>query len=602
MHTTSLRVGLRWPLMAAAMLVAAAPWCGARTTLAFPADSHAASATQTDELQPKPVDDRGTITKVTLYTERAAVTRTVRRTFDQGVWAVRIGGLPATMNRDSLYAKIVGADSGARPPKLLAVEYSESSLAAFAGTTEGVAMATRLKDLRLQYAALEQQRTLLDERLTLVNMIGVRPQATTGDGAATQPLNLESARKQMQFLATERAEIRTRQRELHVQMVALGGQVHALEGELEARGGADRTERTAVVVVAVPARCELEIEATYMVSQAGWMPAYNLRAAGDRTGVEIEYEAKIAQSTGEDWNDVKLSLSTAQPTRATAPPPMVPWYLDIVQPMVKGMESVGSPPAPSAGLPPGRPMGDPGEPPARRDSKADALERLAAAASVQQAGVAVAFDLPRTLDVPSNADTVQRTRIATVTPATEFTHVAEPIATDKVFLRGRLTNGSSFQLLPGEGQVFMGGTFVGATEVPSVAPGNRFDVYFGADASMRARRELVSRTTSSSGFFGGSDTVVWNYRVTLDNGTGRDVKVQLLDRRPVSANEKIVCTVSNLSRPLSTDKEYTEGPKLQGILRWDLTVPAAARGDKAEAITWTVDVTRPKNLTITPLP
>lgn len=602
MHTTSLRVGLRWPLMAAAILAAVAPWCSGPATLAFPADALPTSATQSDELQPKPVDDRGTITKVTLYTERAAVTRTVRRAFDQGVWAVRIGGLPATMNRDSLYAKLVSADAGARPPKLLAVEYSESSLAEFAGTPEGVAMAARLKDLRLKYADLEQQRTLLDERLTLVNMIGVRPQATTGDGAATQPLNLESARKQMQFLAAERADIRTRQRELRIQMIALAAQVHALEAELEARGGAELTERTAIVVVAVPARCELEIEATYMVSQAGWMPAYNLRAAGDRTGVEIEYEAKITQSTGEDWNGVKLSLSTAQPTRATAPPPMVPWYLDIIQPNVAVQTKAVPMPAPGAPASGGNIMADPGEPPARRDPKSEALELLAAAASVQQAGVAVAFDLPRTLDVPSNADTVQRTRIATVTPTTEFTHVAEPIATDKVFLRGRLTNGSSFQLLPGEGQVFMGGTFVGTTQVPSVAPGNRFDVYFGPDASMRARRELVSRTTSSSGFFGGSDTVVWNYRVTLDNGTGRDVKIQLLDRRPVSANEKIVCTVSNLSRPLSTDKEYSEGPRMQGILRWDLTVPAAARGDKAEAITWTVDVTRPKSLTITPLP
>jgi uncharacterized protein (TIGR02231 family) len=230
------------------------------------------------------------------------------------------------------------------------------------------------------------------------------------------------------------------------------------------------------------------------------------------------------------------------------------------------------------------------------------IERLSASAAVQETGTAVSFDLPRTLTVPTDASKKQRTRIATVSPTAAFVYTAQPIVTDDVFLRGDLANSSAYQLLPGMAQIFMGGDFIGETPMPSVAPKDEFKVFFGPDRALHAKRQLVSKTTGSAGLFGGNQATTWNYRVTIDNGSGRNATVELFDRRPVSRNDKILVTTSNLSKPLSTNKAYVENLLPQGILRWDLVVPATSRGDAALPITWTVEVSRPNSMRTTPLP
>ncbi|MBL9141795.1 MAG: DUF4139 domain-containing protein, partial [Phycisphaerae bacterium] len=231
-----------------------------------------------------------------------------------------------------------------------------------------------------------------------------------------------------------------------------------------------------------------------------------------------------------------------------------------------------------------------------------AIERMSSSAEVQETGTAVSFDLPRSVTIPTDSQKSQRTRIATIAPAASFIYTAQPIVTEDVFLRGDLQNGSSYQLLPGGAQIFMGGDLIGSTFMPSVAPKDEFKVFFGPDRSLRAKRELVSKTTGSAGFFGGSEQTVWNYRVTIDNGSGRDAAIELFDRTVVSRNDKIESKTDKLSAPLSTAKPYLEGLATQGILRWDLKVPANARNANAQQVTWSVVVTRPKDVMITPLP
>jgi len=230
------------------------------------------------------------------------------------------------------------------------------------------------------------------------------------------------------------------------------------------------------------------------------------------------------------------------------------------------------------------------------------LEELSAAATVQETGTAVSFEIPRPVTIPTDASKKQRTRISSFEPTAKFMYVAAPIVSESVFLRGDMTNSSAFQLLPGNAQVFMGGDFIGDTAMPSVAPKDEFKVFFGPDRALRATREVLSKNTGSSGLFGGSTVTTWNDRITLDNGSGREVNVELYDRRPISLNEKIDVKVSNIAPALSTDKIYVDGRMSQGILRWDIAVPAIARGPKATTVSWTVDISRANDVRTTPLP
>lgn len=588
---------LRTSIVAAALLAGAA------------APAARAQAPAVPEPIAQQASDRGTVSAVTLYPDRASVTRSVKAQLRQGLWTLRIPDLPRSVDPRSLQAKVSSSGTAAdRAAKLLGVEFTATPRMDFASSPEGTALADKVRALRRQLAYLAQDRAALEAHEKLVDQVGIRPTAAAGAEGATQPLDLAAVERQLEAVRAEKRRILDSAREMGARKERLEREVSVAEEQLASRGGADRTERAGLVQLAVPQDAAVEVEFTYLVKGAGWAPAYAVRAAADRSAVGVEYDALVVQSTGEDWNEVRLSLSTAEPTRASGPPPVEPWFVDVYVP----------PPAMVTGAPEARavtaaPMamadavpGSPAEPAAgAAENVAEmrkALEDLSAGAAVNDNGTAVSFELPRPVTLVSDASRQQRTRIGTVEPKASFTYVAAPILTESVYLRGDLVNESAFQLLPGRVQVFMGGDFVGDSLMPSVAPKDEFRVFFGPDRALRARREVASRSTGTSGLFGGSTVTTWSDRITVDNGTGRDVRIELYDRRPVSRNERIEAKLASVVPVLSTDKAYVEQRLPQGILRWDLTLPASARGPKSATIAWTVEVTHPADLPITPVP
>lgn len=560
---------------------------------------HARTNAQDADIPMQQASDRGAIRAVTLYPDRAAVTREVRVRLDQGLWTVRIPELPASVVQDSLQARVRGS------ARLLGVEFSAARQADFASSPEGTALAERVRDLRRRVANLGQDRTALEAHEKLVDAIGIRPTAGAMPDGASQPIDLKSVERQLEAIAAEKARILEESRRLADATEAAQRELMVAEGQLAARGGADRIERAAVVVLSVPEAGMAEIDLTYLVGRAGWAPAYAIRSEADRSRVSVEYDAMVVQQTGEDWRDVRLSLSTAEPTRASSPPPVAPWFVDVVVPVPAAPTTgrVAMEYAPASAAPEPMAPGAPNEGGAfGTPDAALALRELAADADVVDAGLAVSFELPRPVTLVSDAAKRQRTRIGVVSPETAFGYVAAPILTERVYLRGTLRNASAFQLLPGRAQVFMGGEFVGETQVPSVAPQGEFRVWFGPDPALSARREVLSKVTGANGLFGGAELTTWNNRITVSNGTGRDVVVEVLDRRPVSRNERVEAKLAAAKPALSADKEYVERRQPQGILRWDLPVPAGAQGPKAATVTWTAELVRPNGLGITPVP
>jgi uncharacterized protein (TIGR02231 family) len=608
MRTITMRTSL-----AAAGLALAAPLPSHAVGARPAAPEAAASARRDDELPLQRRAERGTVSAVTLYPDRAAVTRTLRLELPAGLWAVSVTDLPRSVLPQSLQAKAAPAAGTAGSVRILGLEYAETPRVEFASSPEGAALANAVRDMKRSLERLAEDRALLDAHDALVGQVGVRPTAADGPAGAVEPIDLAAAARQLEAVRAEQALIQGVSREMDARKEKLERELAVAEQRLAASGGADRVERAGIVTLGVPEACVVELALTYLVRDAAWAPSYAVRATADRSAVTVEYDAMVLQRTGEDWKDVRLSLSTAQPTRASSPPSVDPWFVDVVvpPPPVTGAPAEGGAaggrmyksdaPAPMA-------MADaaPGSPAAGTGGEtaemARALEELSAGASVNQGGVAVTFELPRPVTLPSDAQRRQRTRIGDFAPNARFTYVAAPVVSDAVFLRGTLGNSSAFQLLPGAAQVFMGGEFIGDAEMPSVAPGGEFRVYFGPDRTVRAKREVVSRLTGTSGLFGGSTVTTWNDRITIDNGTGRAIDVEVYDRRPASRNERIEVRLASATPALSADASYVESRMPQGILRWDLKVPAGARDAKAAKVEWTVELVRPNGLVTTPVP
>jgi uncharacterized protein (TIGR02231 family) len=92
---------------------------------------------------------------------------------------------------------------------------------------------------------------------------------------------------------------------------------------------------TATVEVEVSQAGELTLQVSYLVNQAGWVPLYDLCLLEQWESPELElgYLAQVTQDTGEAWEGVDLTLSTARPAMASVLPELDPWYISQRRPV-----------------------------------------------------------------------------------------------------------------------------------------------------------------------------------------------------------------------------------------------------------------------------
>lgn len=245
-----------------------------------------------------------------------------------------------------------------------------------------------------------------------------------------------------------------------------------------------------IIVVFAPASGEAELMLTYIVSGARWTPQYDLRAfitegKGSSSVVKLNYRASIVQSTGEDWKDVSLTLSTASPLQGTAVPSLAPYW--IAEKEIPKPTSVPLFGQPSGLMPRGRAMkrasaaggfGNSAEldmlsssiapPPAPLAPMPAALFRQAVASD---SAVSATFAIPGQSTIPSEGDAAaSQSHKVSITEATfenvDLQWVTVPKQADNVFLQCKVKNTSNYILLAGEASVFFNDDFVSKTVIP----------------------------------------------------------------------------------------------------------------------------------------
>jgi hypothetical protein len=118
--------------------------------------------------------------------------------------------------------------------------------------------------------------------------------------------------------------------------------------------GSGRMEREAVIVVDREAGKGGKVRLNYLVDSVAWHPEYKVRAGKATEDVQVDYLANLTQHSGEDWNQVHMTLSTAQPLLNASPP-----ELCMLQPILVARGGPGGPPMPGGGAAPASPFAAP---------------------------------------------------------------------------------------------------------------------------------------------------------------------------------------------------------------------------------------------------
>ena len=552
-----------------------------------------ASATSAQvSLEMEPLEANSSITDITLYRGRAAITRRATLDLDAGGYSIFFRDLPSSAFLDSVQASV------SENAKLLSIDTSSTPIAKDNSKLLKEILA-ELKDSKTQLHNADAQAESIKVQKDLLKTL-----IDHASNDKKENVDLAVLQEQLEFIGSNMTSLGIAQIENANTQSELQQHIQMLQRRINNLGNSSKTQRNAVVDIGVATAGTVTIELTYLVNNATWNPTYSIRANNKADLITIEYDADIQQKSGENWTDVTMTLSTAQPQQSATPPMPTPWFVDVYK---------APPPTVTIGIINAQPnaVGLRSKDSVVAESMMDSEETsyfglevamASANATINSDGPAVSFTLPRKITVASNAQDMQTTSLGAFETEAKLFRIAVPMITDSTYIRSNVTNTSDYILLPGVASIFHGSDYVGKTSLPTIAPGESFDLDLGIDPIVIASRVLLEKETVSTGLFSSGIQTLYKYRVTISNGHEETIDVRLWDRMPVSRNEEIEVTLKNISTPLSTDALYLSSLRPTGLLRWDLQLLGNTTGKSSTELSWEIDVARSNNIEMTPLP
>jgi uncharacterized protein (TIGR02231 family) len=481
---------------------------------------------------------------VTVYPGQARVTRRTTAELADGPQRVEVGGLPVGLQRDSVRV------NGRGPAAVVGVDVTMERHAQTPNPRVGE-LETRVRELEDALRELSDNDIVEDDRVKLLTTLSRRAGGTFAKGLAEGTIEPDRIAGLTDTLGRQLAEVLGRKRELAQQRVAVQEEHDLAERMLAAYRTQQAPDRQAVVVdLDVREAGPVEIELSYVVDQAQWSSSYDIRLAGE--ALTLTWHAEITQSTGEDWPECELALSTARPAGTANVPELDPWYLDRVHPAptMDNMSygAAGGVPQPAAAAP------------MRFSARVAPV-----VAEVEHGAAATTYRPTRQVAVPSDG-TSHRTTVAVIDLSASLDHIAAPIRGPEAYLRATAVNTSEHTLRPGKASVFHESEFVGTTSLDVWSPSEEVELNLGVDDRIRVERELVRRTAGKA-ILGGTRRREAEYRIKVGNYGQRATKVTVLDQIPVSRDEGIVI------KDVTCKPEPAERTDL-GELTWKISLDA----------------------------
>ncbi len=487
-----------------------------------------------------------TLTHATVFLNRAELTATAKTTIPAGEQRLIIDNIPLSIDQNSIQVK------GSGDAVIMGVRFVQNYLQNAPRPKNIRQLDDTLRTVQDDIAAAELSKSVLEEEKLLI--LANKQVSGTSTGVKVTDLK-EMAnfyRERLTDIGAKLLKVQERLKELKKQESNLKNQLSNWQNS--------RNRPTGGIEVSLKAttRTALNLELSYVVRGAGWRPIYDLRVKETSAPVALAYKAEVFQNTGQNWDNIKLTLSTSNPSQGGIMPTLGVQYVDFPQPVAmlsKGRARYSSEvvkneaiPVESAPMALEAPMAD--------------VQSTADFTQIISNDLSVSFDIALAYDVPSGGQP-QLVDIARHEVPANYRHFAIPKLDTDAFLVAQLVDWEKYNLLNGKANVYFQGTYVGETQLITQNTNDTLNVSLGRDKKVVIKRERLNEY-SSKRFIGSNIRETVTYRITVRNTKSDAVKLTLEDQVPVSQNSDIEVSV-----------EETTGAKYNsetGKLTWEVNL------------------------------
>lgn len=512
-----------------------------------------------------------TIQRVRLHPDEAWVTRVGRiKLPESGTHLIRLESLPPGLRLEDLQVAAKGP-AGMRLGDLAIT----SDVRLVTETADWKKLETEREALREKRDGLESQGEAAQQELIfLKNLQATHDKELSARMTYTTP-NAATILELGKNLQLRMADLLTAERKRKRDLEKLSQEDLRLTAEMKKRANERRTAPSRVTVeVTTPQAGEAEIELSYRTRGARWKPLYEARLSEDRSRLDLVLFASVTQTTGEAWEDVRLEISNARPSRSLAVPAFTEgqtiwWSKSRPLPTADLSMAYGGKMVPEKAMQ-NQMMRDAPAPPPPPPPPSQSAEEATASVIEEASGLAATFLVDGRKDVPSDGEPHRfKVQARDLTP--QLTVFASPRLDPTAYLLARFNAPSGLPLFPGSPVLrFAGNQRLGEAPLVVPAAGQPFALGFGPYKSLRVTFQKIDQKQEEVGTFTKERQWTVRERIELANDGSDPVELEVQDRILKSGNDQVKISLLNDFTPGWTEP-------LPGVRSWKFKLGAKER-------------------------
>ncbi|MFT4968525.1 MAG: hypothetical protein ACI9O4_000254 [Chitinophagales bacterium] len=464
------------------------------------------------------------ITSATVYRQNAQLVSEAEGKLPAGTSEIVIRDISTYINPSSLQVAIKSSGK----VSLLSATYEVDYLKSKELSAQQQEWKDKLEELNEDLRWIREQKQIY---IDLESVLNVNKKLGGADNGL-DPLDLS---KLLELYKTKQYEynreflsFQKQEKDLVVEVAKVQNQLNQVNAKSNKPTGTIRLQVSAV------APSNADFKCTYIISNAGWEPIYDLRSEGTTKPVELAYKANIYQNSGYDWKRVDLVVSTGNPNQNNNRPILYPLYVNYYQAYAYEQSNNR----------------------AYKTANTETLNMAYADAPSMDEEViegyqnAYAYDAKESssqfstqyeVALPQNIPSDGKNHLIGIDSyelESEYAYHTVPKLDCGAFLLAKVSDWGQYNLLPGSANLFFEGAYVGQSSINPDVSSDTLLLSMGRDEGIKITRNELKDFTSKK-MMGSNKKETYAYEIEIRNNKSTAVEIEILDQVPVSQQKEI---------------------------------------------------------------
>lgn len=471
---------------------------------------------------------QSSIKNVTIFLNGAQVTRITSVSLKEGNNLLILYGLPSDVNPNSIQIGGTG----------------NFTILSFSTSKNFLVEKQKEKNIQLFEDSIARLKDIINEKNTLLTVYNQEESLLLSNkqlAGQNTGLNITALKEATDFFRNRLIDIKTKQNQLNKQINELQKQVNKLEQQINQKNVDTNTPSTDILLsVWAEKPCQAKLELSYITNLASWIPYYDLKVKDLSSPMEFIYKASVAQYTNEDWDNIKVTLSTANPIENANKPEYKPWFLSFYEPIEPYNSYTGNK------IVKGKLEAAPMQ--STRDIEIPETSKptfIANYVSSQENITNFEYIINKNYSIPSNNQPIT-IQIKENKVNALYEYYAYPKKNSSAFLIAKVTGIEDLNLTPGEINLYFENSYIGKTYYNGINVSDTLEFSLGQDKNISIKREKL-KDYSSKKIIGLNQKQSIGIQISIKNNKTSPVLINLFDQIPLSTNKEIEVEINELS-------------------------------------------------------